>query len=82
MCKQFSVNESHLSKKFKNVSGTGITEYIAYVRIMNAELLLRQNKYTISEIAFKCGFNDSNYFSTVFKRIKGISPLKYAKKYL
>lgn len=80
LCKQFSVNESHLSKKFKSVSGTGITEYIAYVRIMNAEILLKQNKYTISEIAFKCGFNDSNYFSTVFKLIKGLSPLKYAKK--
>ncbi len=80
LAKQFAVNESHLSKKFKSVSGTGITEYIAYVRIMNAEILLKQNKYTISEIAYMCGFNDSNYFSTVFKRIKGLSPLKYAKK--
>ena len=80
LCKQFSVNESYLSKKFKAVSGTGVTEYITYVRIMNAELLLKQNKYTISEIAYMCGFNDSNYFSTVFKKIKGLSPLKYARK--
>lgn len=80
LCKHFAVNESYLSKKFKAVSGTGISEYISYVRIMNAEILLKQSKYTISEIAYKCGFNDSNYFSTVFKKIKGLSPLKYAKK--
>ena len=79
ICKEFSVNESYLSKKFKKVSGTGINEYITYVRIMNAETLLKENKYSITEIAYKCGFNDSNYFSTVFKKIKGIAPLKYSK---
>ena len=80
LCKHFSVNESYLSKKFKSVSGTGISEYISYVRVMNSEILLKQNKHTISEIAYMCGFNDSNYFSTVFKKIKGLSPLKYTKK--
>ena len=43
---------------------------------MNAEILLKQNKYTISEIAYMCGFNDSNYFSYKFKEHYGISPSK------
>ncbi len=75
----FSISESHLSRRFKEVSGIGINEYITYVRIMNAEKLLRQRKMPITDVASSCGFNDSNYFSTVFKRIKGITPLKYAK---
>lgn len=80
LSEKFAVSESHLSRKFKEVSGTGINEYITSVRIMNAEILLKENKHSITEIANKCGFNDSNYFSTVFKRIKGITPLKFANK--
>ena len=80
LSKRFAMSESHLSRKFKNVSGTGVNEYITYVRIANAESLLKQKKYTVSEIAYKCGFNDSNYFSTVFRRIKGLSPIKFANK--
>ena len=75
----FAMSESHLSRRFKEVSGIGINEYITYVRIMNAEKLLRNRKMPITKVAAACGFNDSNYFSTVFKRIKGITPLKYSK---
>ena len=75
----FSVSESHLSRKFKSVAGVGITEYITCVRIMNAERILRSEECSITDVASKCGFNDSNYFSAVFKRIKGITPLKFAK---
>lgn len=75
----FNISESHLSRKFKEISGIGISEYITYVRITYAQKLLKEKKLPMTQIALKCGFNDSNYFSTVFKRIKGITPLKYAK---
>lgn len=75
----FSVSESHLCRKFKDISGIGINEYITYVRILNAEKLLKSGKYSITDTALRCGFNDSNYFSTVFKKAKGITPLKFAK---
>ena len=76
---RFSVSESHLSRKFKDVSGMGLNEYITLVRVMNAERLLREGTHTITEVATLSGFNDSNYFSTVFKRIKGTTPLRFAK---
>lgn len=79
LSRRFSVSESHLSRKFKDVSGMGLNEYITLVRVMNAERLLREGTYTITEVATLCGFNDSNYFSTVFKRIKGMTPLRFAK---
>ena len=44
-----------------------------------AEKLLKAKKMPITHVAAACGFNDSNYFSTVFKKIKGITPLKYSK---
>lgn len=77
--KKFFVSKSHLCRKFKEVTGIGLNEYITYVRIMNSERLLKESRINITEIAMKCGFNDSNYFSTVFKKLKGITPYKYAK---
>ena len=75
----FSISESYLSRKFKSVTGVGINEYITFVRIMNAEQLLREGGHSITEVAERCGFNDSNYFSSVFKKIKGTTPLKFSK---
>ena len=79
LSRKFSISESHLSRKFKEVVGIGLNEYITFVRIINAERLLREGKHSITEVATECGFNDPNYFSTVFKKIKGVTPLKFAK---
>ena len=45
---------------------------------MPADLLLETNR-SITDIAFECGFNDSNYFGDAFRKAKGISPHKYRK---
>lgn len=79
LSRKFSVSESHLSRKFKEVSGIGLNEYITFVRIINAERLLRSGNSSITYVATLCGFSDPNYFSTVFKKIKGVTPLKFAK---
>ena len=79
LSRKFSISESHLSRKFKEVVGIGLNEYITFVRIINAERLLREGKHSITEVATECGFNDPNYFSTVFKKLKGVTPLKFAK---
>ena len=77
VAKKFNLSRSYLSKKFKSVTGFGFKEYI--IRIQHAcELLLNTNK-SITDIAFECGFNDSNYFGDAFRRTKGISPNKYRK---
>lgn len=78
---KFSISESHLSRLFKSVSGIGINQFITHVRIMNAEYLLKTTRLSITEISALCGFNDSNYFSTIFKRLRGTTPLKYAAAY-
>lgn len=81
LSRKFAMSESHLSRSFKNVTNIGINEYITYVRLMNAEKLLKETDLPITEVAGRCGFNDSNYFSTVFKKAKGITPLKFSHKY-
>ena len=76
LCSKFSISKSHLSRQFKASTGFGINEYVSLVRIKNAEKLLLTTDYSITKIAELCGFNDSSYFSAVFKKLKGISPLK------
>ncbi len=74
------ISQEHLSRTFKKHTGFGFNEYITLIRLQHAERLLRsKKKLSISEIAYSCGFNDSNYFSDKFKKIYGTSPLKYSK---
>ena len=82
LSKQFALSESCLSRKFKAVSGFGLNEFITSVRIHNAERLLAQGDLPVTRVAELCGYSDSNYFAAVFKKIKGMSPVKYGKTHL
>ena len=78
---RFAISESGLSRKFKAVSGMGVREYINHVRIHHAALLLAQTDASVTDVSLACGFNDSNYFASVFKKAKGSTPYKYAKSF-
>ena len=75
----FGFTETYLSRRFKSSCGICISEYLNYIRVDHAEKLLKTEKMPITEVAMKCGFNDSSYFSYVFKKLKGITPYKFSK---
>ena len=80
MARMRSVSPEHLSRTFKRETGFGFNEYLTLVRLQHAELMLRdRSAKSISDIAYSCGFNDSNYFSDRFKKAYGIPPLRYRK---
>jgi AraC-like DNA-binding protein/quercetin dioxygenase-like cupin family protein len=80
IAKRFSVSPEHLSRIFKRDTGLGISEYLSTVRLQQSQLLLRSSpELSISEIAERCGFYDSNYFSKRFKESYCISPLRFRK---
>ena len=82
VAESFSVSPEHLSRTFKKETGFGFSEYLTLVRLQKAEQFLEEGKLkTVSEIAYACGFNDSNYFSDKFKKTHGMSPLKFRQKY-
>lgn len=82
MAKMHFVSSEHLSRTFKRETGFGFSEYLTIVRLRQAEYLLKNREdMSISEIAYTCGFNDSNYFSDKFKKAYGTSPLKYSKSF-
>lgn len=79
LSRKFAISSGQLSRKFKDVMGIGLNEYIRYIRILNAEKLLKNTALPITDISQQCGFNDSNYFSTVFKKATGLTPIHYRK---
>lgn len=80
IAKKAGLSEGHLSRLFKNVTGLGFKEYLITVRILNAKKLLKETKLSVSRIAFDCGFNDSNYFSKLFRQYSACTPLQYRKR--
>ena len=70
-------NKDYFSKLFKKITGTGFKEYVLLTRLNAAEKLITTSTKSIKEIAMLCGFNDSNHFSSVFKKFYNSSPKKY-----
>jgi AraC-like DNA-binding protein len=68
---------STLSHLFKRSTGMSIREFLNTMRIEQACDLLARSNQPITAIALEIGFADSNYFSRVFRRIRGVSPSQY-----
>ena len=83
VCRYVSVSKAHLSRIFKEETGLGIKEYLAIYRVKQAEFMLSESSSkSISEIAYSCGFSDSNYFASLFKKTVGITPTEFRKRCL
>lgn len=81
--KNLGYNPDYFRRCFKLAIGTTPLAYLTSLRINQAKIMLEQNNYTnITAIANECGFNDSFYFSTCFKKHCGISPKEYRKSFL
>lgn len=78
---KYHISQSHLSHLFKRVAGMSVMDYLQSCRIAAAKKYLAKTDYTVSEISEKCGIGDSSNFSRSFKRITGLSPLKFRQKY-
>ena len=76
----FFFNRTYLMKRFKKELGISIFDYINSMRILNSLPSFKDDNYFLS-IAFKNGFNSLEYFSEMFKKVIGVSPITY-KKYI
>lgn len=74
------VTPNYLSHLFKKETGQGFSQYVSKRRIDKAKLLLHSTRQSMADIAELTGFDNSSYFTTVFKQMTGISPREYRKQ--
>ena len=73
------VNTAHLSRLFSEHLKTNYVDYLTAMRINEAERLLKETSISVKEAAFATGYQDPNYFSKLFKKVKGILPTEAAR---
>ena len=76
-----NMSTSWFGKSFAEAAGMSPKQYILDLRIRNAQILLETTDGTVSEIARIVGYDNPMYFSRLFRKAKGLSPLKYRKVY-
>lgn len=81
IAERLSVSQRYLSDTLKKETGKTSTEHLQLFLIDEAKNILMQPHKTVSEVAYKLGFEYPPYFSRLFKKREGISPTEYREKY-
>lgn len=71
------MNTNYFCKFFKSLTGTSPIDYLTIYRLECAKKKLKETELSITEVAYDCGFNDSSYFTKVFKKYNNITPTKF-----
>lgn len=77
--KEFNISASVIKRLFRDNMNCGIMEHFSRLKVDAAKQMIRENEYNFTEIAESLGFNTPQYFTTVFRRISGMSPSEYEK---
>jgi DNA-binding response OmpR family regulator len=77
----YSISRSQVYRKIKALTGQTVVEFIRTIRLKQSLKLMEERRYTLSEIAFRTGFNSLSYFTRSFKDQYGKTPSEYAGKH-
>ncbi len=82
IAQRINMTETYLCKLFKKETGKNLVSFINDLKIERAIELLRDEDFSIGEVAASVGFDDQFYFSRIFKKYAGLSPSEYRAKQL
>lgn len=68
---------TYLTRRFREETGFGITDYVKAAKIERAKVLLSTTDQTVQEISDQLGFTTRNYFSTCFRQVTGLTPREF-----
>lgn len=76
------LSPTYLSRIFKKEIGINFNDYLIGVRIEKSKQLLHRKNLRMIDIANSVGFEDQSYFTKTFRKVTGVTPLKYRQKIL
>lgn len=79
IARELAVSKNHLINRFRTEVGETPMQYLTNLRLKHAALLLAEHDLSVQDIAAAVGIPDANYFTKLFKRTYGKTPLKYRK---
>lgn len=79
LSEKFHINAAYLSELYKSHYGQNLSDYLLHLRMEKAIKLLEEKELKIIDVAQLVGFSSSGYFSTVFKKYYGLSPIDFRK---
>ncbi|MEI6339838.1 MAG: helix-turn-helix domain-containing protein [Verrucomicrobiota bacterium] len=74
------VSRRHFFRIFEQAVGVAPMEYVKKIRLQKAAEMLVTTQYNVTEVAFACGFNDSNYFSALYHKEFGVPPSRFKRE--
>lgn len=80
LCTLLNMSRTSFYNKLKALTDQSPGDYVRLIRLKRAMQLLKEQKYTITEVAEMTGFSDAKYFREVFKKHFNVSPSQYAKE--
>ncbi len=79
LAEKLNISRSGLFAKIKTLADVTPNEMIQIIRLKRAAELLKENKYSVSEVGYMVGFSSPSYFSKCFQKQFGIRPADYMK---
>lgn len=77
LCSAIGVSKTSLFQKIKSITGQSIIEFIRTFRLKKSVQLMTEEDVSLSDVAYRVGFQDPSYFSKVFKKEFGKSPTQF-----
>lgn len=79
MAAYLNINTDYMSRLFKLRMGLGPNRYLQTIRHKRAKQLLRETSLSVEEVGNAVGYDDMHYFSRIFRKWEGLSPLQFRK---
>lgn len=80
LCSLLNMSRTSFYSKLKALTGQAPADFVRNIRLKHAAELLKEGKYSVTEVAERTGFCDGKYFREVFKKYFNVSPSQYAKR--
>ena len=81
LAEKFNMSSRTFIRKFTTITGNTPIEYIQRVRVEAAKRLLEKGKPTVEQVCMEVGYGAFGFFRNIFKRLTGLTPQEYKRKY-